>query len=85
MASIVNTFSEVMLILKVPYKIPVERFITGFKAYDLLFENLDAITYAYFVIIELSKNDEFEATMANFGIPFSRLSEEEVGVLDAIV
>ncbi|MEM1613944.1 MAG: hypothetical protein QXP25_03475, partial [Thermoplasmatales archaeon] len=51
-SSIINTFSEDMIVMKIPYKIPVERFLTGVAQYDSLFKDLEAIAYAYFVIIE---------------------------------
>ncbi|MEM0138607.1 MAG: hypothetical protein QW100_02620 [Thermoplasmatales archaeon] len=84
-SSLVNTFSEDMIVMKVPYRIPVERFLTGFTEYDSLFKGLEAIAYAYFVIIESSKIEEFESTMSNFGISFVRLNEEEARVIDDLI
>ena len=76
-SSVVNTFSEDMLILRIPYRIPLETFKKGRSDYDSLFSGEDAIADAYFIIVEAPKSEEFESVLSNHGIPFLKLRDEE--------
>ena len=84
-ASIVGTFSEDLTILRHPYKIPLQRFQMGVKEYDALFSQFDCYADAYFIKINKTKIEELENTLRNYGVPFTRLSDEEVEVLNELI
>jgi hypothetical protein len=83
--SIVGAFSEDLTILRHPYKIPLQRFQMGVKEYDALFSQLDCYADAYFIKINKTKTEEFENTLRNHGVAFTRLSDEEVEVLNEFI
>ena len=80
--SIIGTFSEDLTIIRHPYKIPLQGFLKGDDEYNSLFSKSDSFADAYFVKINKTKTDDFEKILGNYGVQFSKLSEEEVGVLD---
>jgi hypothetical protein len=80
--SIIGTFSEDLTIIRHPYKIPLQMFLKGDDEYNSLFSKSDSFADAYFVKINKTKTDDFEKILGDYGVQFSKLSEEEVGVLD---
>lgn len=83
--SIIDTFSEDMTIIKHPYRVPLQRFIRGNEEYDSLFSGLNCFADAYFITILKERSDDFERTLRNYGIPFSKLAENEASALNDII
>ncbi len=84
-SSIVGSFSEDMMVVRHPYSVPLERFHKGTPEYDSLFSNSVFYADAYFIIISKARQEDFEKTLGSYGIPFSKLTEGEVGVLNELI
>ncbi len=84
-SSIIGSFSEDMMIIRHPYRVPLERFHKGKPEYDSLFSNSAFYADAYFITISKTREEGFEKTLGSYGIPFSKLTEEEVGVLNELI
>lgn len=84
-SSIIGSFSEDMMVIRHPYSVPLERFHKGIPEYDSLFSNSAFYADAYFITISKTRQEDFEKTLGSYGIPFSKLTEEEVGVLNELI
>ncbi|MDA8056006.1 MAG: hypothetical protein M0Z77_10245 [Thermoplasmatales archaeon] len=80
--AVLESFSEDMTIIRHPYQVPFQRFIRGVKEYDSLFSNTACFADAYFITISNGKTEDFEKTLRNYGIPYTRLNEGEVEILN---
>lgn len=84
-AAIIGSFSEDIIVIRHPYRIPLQKFQKGKKEYDELFNQNDAWADAYFITVSRARAEDLEKTLGNYGIAFSRLSVEQVKALnDAI-
>lgn len=84
-SSIIGSFSEDMTIIRHPYIVPIQAFKRGVEEYDSLFSNSVYYAEAYFITINKAKRDDFEKTLTNYGIAFTRLGKEEVRVLNDLI
>lgn len=84
-ASIIESFAEDMMIIRDPYRVPLQRFEKGVEEYDSLFSGLVFYADAYFITISESMVEDFEKTLANYGVPFKRLREDEVETLNELI
>jgi hypothetical protein len=82
---IIGAFSEDMMIIRHPYRIPLQRFEKGRKEYDSLFVGLNLYADAYFIVIDSRRVDGFEETLANYGIPFRKLERGEIEILNDLI
>ena len=84
-SSIIGSFSEDMTIIRHPYLVPVQAFQRGVAEYDSLFSKLVCHADAYFITIKKTKRDDFEKTLTNYGITFTKLGKDEVRVLNELI
>jgi hypothetical protein len=84
-ASIIESFSEDIMIIRHPYTVPLHAFQKGVAEYDSLFEGTVCYADAYFITINKTRKADFEKTLGNYGIPFAVLREEEVKVLNELI
>ncbi len=84
-SAIIGSFSDDIMVIRHPYRIPLQKFQMGRKEYDELFSQNDAWADAYFITVSRARTEDLEKTLGNYGIAFSRLSVEQAKALnDAI-
>ncbi len=83
--NLISSFKSDFLIIRYPYKIPVEEFKTSNEGYNSLFNNSDYIGEAYFVAVQTNFSDDFEKKASVSGLSIRKLDEEEVKKLDELL
>lgn len=81
----VSTFKYDILIIRFPYRIPIENFKNENEGYNSLFDGNNYIGEAYFIGVYKEHSDDFENKAAVSGLFFRRLQEDEVGKLDGLL
>lgn len=85
LTNLISSFKSDFLIIRYPYKIPIEEFKTSNDGYNSLFDNSDYIGEAYFVAVQTNLSDDFEKKASVSGLNIRKLDEEEVKKLDELL
>jgi len=81
----ISTFKSDILIIRFPYKIPIENFKDKNDGYNSLFDNSTYIGEAYFIGVFKELSEDFENKASVSGLFFRKLEEKEVKELDGFI
>lgn len=79
------TLKSDFIIIRFPYKIPIEDFKTGIDGYDSLFSKYPFFAEAYFIGVSKDHSGDFEKTASVSGIHFRKLENNEVKELNDLI
>lgn len=75
--TLLNNFKNDLLLIRFPYRFPVERYIVGRGEYDSLFNEEEFYVDAYFIAIKKNHSEDFEKSVGAAGLTYRKVSEEE--------
>ncbi|MGC8546711.1 MAG: hypothetical protein ACP5MU_03510 [Thermoplasmata archaeon] len=81
----ISTFKSDILIIRFPYRIPIENFKDKNDGYNSLFDNSTYIGEAYFIGVFKELSEDFENKASVSGLFFRKLEENEVKELDGFI